>query len=88
MASRVSIANTDDMDKLHRLLRYINVTPDLSLYYRGDSDIEIRAYIDASFAIHADGNSRTGMNIEMCGAAICAWTSKQKMTTKSACESE
>lgn len=24
----------------------------------------------------------------MCGAAICAWTSKHKMTTKSSCEAE
>lgn len=48
----------------------------------------LRAYIDASFAVHADGTSRTGMVIVLGDACICAWTSKQKMTTKSACESE
>ena len=46
----------------------------------------LRANIDASFAIHSNGTGRTGMILEFGGATVCAWTSKQKMATKSACE--
>ena len=88
LASRVSIANEDDQNKLQRLLRYLNKHTSMKLFFSNDADLTLRAYIDASFAIHADGTSRTGMIIVFGGASICAWTSKQKMTTKSACESE
>lgn len=88
LASRVTVANQDDMGKLNRMLRYLNGHKQMSLHFRGDGDMTLRAYIDASFAIHSNGTSRTGMVIEFGGATICAWTSKQKMTTKSACEAE
>jgi hypothetical protein len=88
LASKVSIPNVDESVKLNRFLRYINSHAKMSLHFRRDRDMDLRAYIDASFAIHADGTSRTGMVIEFGGATICAWTSKQKMATKSACESE
>ena len=88
LASRVSVANKDDNIKLNRLLRYINGHKNMSLHFRRDSDLAIHAYIDASFAIHSNGTSRTGMVIELGGATICAWTSKQKMVTKSSCEAE
>lgn len=88
LASRVTIANEDDLAKLNRVLRYLNGNAKMSLHFRRDGDMILRAFIDASFAIHADGTSRTGMIIQFGGATICAWTSKQKMTTKSACEAE
>lgn len=50
----------------------------MSLYFKRDGDLILRSYIDASFAIHADGTSRTGRTILGFGdAAVCAWTSKQ-----------
>jgi hypothetical protein len=50
--------------------------------------VELEAYIDASFGTHMDGSSRTGIVLYMAGVVIAAWTCKQKLVTKSACESE
>jgi hypothetical protein len=50
--------------------------------------IGLSAYIDASFGSHMDGSSRTGVVLYMAEVVIAAWTFKQKLLTKSACESE
>jgi hypothetical protein len=88
LASRVNCPNEDDENKLKRVIRYLKGNSDAALFYQRNKEMNIEAYIDASFAIHSDGRSRTGMVIMMCGAAVCAWTSKQKMATKSSCEAE
>lgn len=88
LASRVTSPTDDDMRKLRRVLRYLAGKPKLGLFFKNTGDLSIKVYIDASFAIHSDGRSRTGMVISMGGSTIYAWTSKQKMATKSSCESE
>jgi hypothetical protein len=45
-------------------------------------------YIDASFGVHADGTSRTGVVLMLAGAIVGAWSGKQKLVTKSSTEAE
>ena len=51
-------------------------------------DVKITAYIDASFTIHADMRSHTGVMITMGKVSLYSKSSKQKLNTKSSTESE
>jgi hypothetical protein len=48
----------------------------------------IHAYIDASYGVHADGASRTGVVLMMAGAVVGAWSGEQKLVTKSSTEAD
>ena len=67
---------------------YLSTTKDLVMKFKIGCIIELFGYIDASFGIHMDGSSRTGVVLYMSEVVIAAWTCKQKLVTKSACESE
>jgi hypothetical protein len=56
-------------------------------YLRGGNLCFI-AFIDASFAVHHDRSSRTGVIAMLAGAAIGGWSSKQKLVSKSSTEAE
>jgi hypothetical protein len=49
---------------------------------------KIFCHADASFGIHADGKSQTARVFTLGNGCIVANTTKQKMTTRSSCESE
>lgn len=49
LASRVAMTNHDDMGKLNRVLRYLNEQKNMSTHFKRESDMVMRAYIDASF---------------------------------------
>jgi hypothetical protein len=40
------------------------------LHFRRGGNVEPEVYVDASFGVHADGSSRSGMVIMMAGAVI------------------
>lgn len=46
------------------------------------------AYIDASYGVHYDGTSRTGVVIMLAGTAVGSWSVKQRIVTKSSTEAE
>ena len=50
--------------------------------------MKLEAYIDASFAPHADSKSQTGVVIFVGGALVYVASRKQKCVTKSPIESE
>ena len=50
--------------------------------------MSIKAYVDASFAVHPDMRSHTGVIITLGKGAIYSRSSKQKLNTKSSTESE
>lgn len=56
--------------------------------YRINVLVELIAYIDASFGIHFDGTSRTGMVMMIAGAVVAAWSVRQHLVTKSSTEAE
>ena len=51
-------------------------------------DLKPIVYGDASYAIHEDATSRTGVVVMMCGGVIATISTKQKLVTKSSTEAE
>ena len=88
LTTRVSDPDEDDMKKLNRLLRYFNSTRDLALIIKHNPGSTIEAYIDASYGIHNDCRSHTGMIITLGHGAMDTRSTKQKLNTKSSTESE
>ena len=89
LTTRVSKPNLDDMKKLDRVLKYLNGTKELGICIATDpGPISIKAYIDASYAVHDDCRSQTGCIISLGQGPIYTSSSKQKVNTKSSTESE
>jgi hypothetical protein len=89
LTTRVQESTVEDMKKLTRIVKYINYTKTLTmkLGVKGIS-IMIHSYIDASFGIHADGKSHTGVIITLGYGVVYADSSKQKIVSKSSTEAE
>ena len=88
LSGRVNVATADDQVKLDRVFAYLSTTKDEVLHLKSGGSVIPEVYIDASFGVHSDGTSRTGMVIMLAGAAIACWSSKQKLVTKSSTEAE
>lgn len=82
--------DTDDMGKLLRMLGYIRATRERGLKMRIGDKIEVRTYIDASFAVHNESKkSHTGAIVVIGEAAtVYARSTKQKIVVKSSTEAE
>ena len=90
LATRVHKCTTDDVDKLQRLVRYIQGTRDSGVLLRpGAGGISVRLFVDASYGVHSDGKSHTGSCVVIgdVGAVHCR-SSKQLIVTKSSTEAE
>lgn len=88
LASRVQSPTEDDWKKFIRVLKYLYGTKDLSLRLSPDSVLAVRAYIDASFAVHEDMRGHTGAVITLGCGTIFARSVKQKLVSKSSTEAE
>ena len=53
-----------------------------------DKDITVLVYADASYGVHADGKSHTGVYITLGRGGVFFRSTKQKIVTKSSTESE
>ena len=76
LCSRVAHPTMDDQFKLERVLGYLGHTRHLKTIFKRGIDVILSANIDASFGIHDDGTSRTGVVLLLSGAAVGAWSSK------------
>ena len=65
----------EDYAKLMRVLEYLHGTRDL------DKHINISAYIDASYAIHSDFKSHSGIYVSMGRGPIYCNSSKQRINS-------
>jgi hypothetical protein len=88
LASRSNVANQSDYKKLKRILSYFRYTKNLGIVLRPGSDAKVNVYIDASFAIHSDGKSHTGVVVNYGSGPIYASSKKQHIVTKSSTEAE
>jgi hypothetical protein len=84
----VAKPTNDDQHKLDRVFNYLATTKDEVLHFHRGGNVEPEVYVDASFRVHADGSSRSGMIIMVAGVAIGCWSSKQKLVTKLSTEAE
>jgi len=60
-----SAPDTDDRKKLERVFRYLNGSRELGIVLETSKDPIVEGYIDASYGVHADCRSHTGMLITL-----------------------
>ena len=88
LTTRVRTPSVDDWNKLVRYLQYVKHTQDDVLTLSADDIHVIKWYVDASFAVYPDFKSHTGAFMTYGEGAIQAISNKQKLNTRSTCESE
>jgi len=87
LSSKASKPTKSDMKKLKRVLRYLKGTIDKKLLMSG-SDLSLNIYADASYGIHADGKSHSGVVIALGKDPIFNRSSKQTCVSLSSTEAE
>jgi len=87
LASRVQKSTVEDQLKLTRLLKYLNGTRDCGITLEQRYNYPV-AYCDASYGIHPDCKSHTGLYITLGSGPIFVGSSKQKVIAKSTTEAE
>jgi len=90
LSTKLTCATQDDETKLLRVAKYINGTQLLGLILKPES-LQIYCSADASFAIHSDYKSQSGLLIWLgnrINAPIHSQSKKQKLVTMSSTESE
>ena len=88
LSTRTRAPTDDDQSKLNRVLRYINSTKEMGMILQSTKDIAVIVYADASYGVHADGKSHTGVYITLGRGGVFFRSTKQKIVTKSSTESE
>jgi hypothetical protein len=87
LCSRVTSSTEGDEKKLYRLLQYLNGTQSKCLVLSA-SDLKMTAFVDASFGMHGDGKSHTGICIMLGEGCVLAKSAKQRIVTKDSTEAE
>jgi len=88
LSTRTRAPTDDDQRKLDRVLRYLNSTKEMGMILEPEKDIAVLVYADASYGVHADGKSHTGLYITLGRGGVFVRSSKQKIVTKSSTEAE
>lgn len=88
LATRVGAPTENDQKKLLRIMGYLKRTRDEVMHMKPGGKVQPEVYIDASFGVHHDGTSRTGMCVMLGGVAVGNWSMKQRLVTKSSTEAE
>jgi hypothetical protein len=90
LCGRAEKYTPEDLEKLQRVLRYLKGCPNDGITLRGEQDLTITAYADASFGTHAEDclKSHSGLVVKVGSSSIVMKTNKQKLVTKSSCEAE
>lgn len=89
LCSRVNIATVQDQKKLDRIMEYLCNTGDLGIVIgeRG-KNIELNVFADASFAVHGDMKSHSGIWMSHGRGPILCKCGKQKLVSRSSTEAE
>ena len=58
--TRVKWPDTDNYEKLARVIKYLRGTPTLALTLEGDDAHVVKWWVDESFAVHTNMKSHTG----------------------------
>jgi hypothetical protein len=89
LTTRVQKPDEDDWRKLQRVLRYLNGSRSLGVTLAADpADFRVHVHIDASYGVHADMKSHTGMTVSLGRGPVFVRSSKQRIVTKSSTEAE
>ena len=88
LTRRVQAPTEHDRSKLDRILHYLNSHQHMPMMIDNKKITRIRAYVDASFAVHPDAKSHTGLAI-FAGGTLVHWkSSKQKICSVNSTEAE
>ena len=82
-----SVPVQTDMDKLHRVVTYLWQTRDLVLKL-APKGFQLEVFADASYALHSDGYSHTGIVILLGGAPFLVKSKKQKILATASTDAE
>jgi len=88
LCTRVQGATQQDMGKLERVLGYVKVTQEQAMVLCAQTTQNIRAYVDAAFALHSDSKSHTGVMVYIGETLVYVSSKKQKCISKSPTEAE
>ena len=88
MTKRVLAPTVEDGRKLLRALRYLAHTSKLELTLSFKGTPHVSAYVDASFTVHPDKKSHTGVMATLGTGAFYTKSTSQKINTTSSCEAE
>jgi hypothetical protein len=88
LCKRVKQPDIDDWKKLGQCLRYLRGTIALVLTLESDGNVVIQWWIDASFAVHPDMKSHTGITMSLGKGYPSSSSISQKLNTKSSTEAE
>jgi hypothetical protein len=88
LCTKVQSATEEDMKKLLRVLGYLKSTVGKVLYLRAAGTVQVRAYVDAAYALHNDSRSHTGVIIFVGQTIAFVSSKKQKCMSKSPTEAE
>jgi hypothetical protein len=88
LTTRVMEPNVDDWKKLTRGIQYLRGSKELYLTLEADDGIDIKWWVDASFAVHPDMRSHTGATVSLGKGSVYSLSRKQRLNTKSSTEAE
>ena len=88
LTTRIVHPDIDDWKKLLRCLKYLRGTRGLPMILGGNDEVDLKWWIDTSFAIHPDMRSHTGVTMLLGHGCPYSSTNKQKINTKSSTEAE
>jgi hypothetical protein len=88
LATKSAVPYEGDWDNLVQILCYLKANPSKKVYFRHSDSKEIEFFADASFRIHTDTGSHTGIIGKLFGNPILFKSGKQKILSKSSCEAE
>jgi hypothetical protein len=88
LSSRVTAPTQEDWKKLVRLLGYLNRYSSLGIRLEPNKLLSVLVYVDASYGVHADGRSHTGVSATLGKGPIFCRSGKQRIVTKSSTEAE
>jgi hypothetical protein len=88
LTTRVQNPDLDDLNKLNRVLKYVNGTKSLCISLSISDSPKVHAFIDASYGIHEDGKSHSGLVITLGGGPILTKSTKKRLVSKSSTDAE
>ena len=88
LVKRVQKPTVQDKQKLRRVVQYIRKTRDFGIVIQADKILAIYAFVDASYGVHEDFKSHTGVVVGFGRGPILAKSSTQKLNAKSSTEAE
>ena len=88
LSTRVKEPTKGDWEKLVRLMKYLNGTSKMALTLSANNLHVVWWFVDVAYAVHPNFKSHTGRIMTMGKGAVQSSSIKQKLVTRSTCESE